>query len=179
MRISANRDDLLKPLQQIVGVVERRQTLPILANVLIAVKENQLSLTATDLEVELRTSTLVQCKGELEFTLPARKLLDICKALPESADINLDVEGDKAVLRSGRGRYTLGMLPAQDYPSIELSKPSETVSVPVEAIEGWAQAAATSTIAALRRLDATLRRGACLSVKVTSGLKPAGCYTRV
>ena len=135
MRISANRDDLLKPLQQIVGVVERRQTLPILANVLIAVKENQLSLTATDLEVELRTSTLVQSKGEQEFTLPARKLLDICKALPESADINIDVEGDKAVLRSGRGRYTLGMLPAQDYPSIEPSKPSETFSLPVEAMK--------------------------------------------
>ena len=135
MRISANRDDLLRPLQQIVGVVERRQTLPILANVLIAVKENQLSLTATDLEVELRTSTLVECKGELEFTLPARKLLDICKALPESADLTIDVEGDKAVLRSGRGRYTLGMLPAQDYPSIEPSKPSETFSLPVEAMK--------------------------------------------
>jgi DNA polymerase-3 subunit beta len=86
MKISANRDDLLKPLQQVVGVVERRQTLPILANVLISVKDNDLSLTATDLEVELKTRTRVQCSGEIEFTLPARKLMDICKALPESAD---------------------------------------------------------------------------------------------
>lgn len=135
MKISANRDDLLKPLQQIVGVVERRQTLPILANVLIAVKDNQLSLTATDLEVELRTSAPAECSGELEFTLPARKLMDICKALPEGAGITLDVEGDKAVLRSGRGRYTLGMLPAQDYPSIEPTKASERFSLPVGAIK--------------------------------------------
>jgi DNA polymerase-3 subunit beta len=131
MKISANRDDLLKPLQQIVGVVERRQTLPILANVLIALKGNMLTLTATDLEVELRTQTAVEGSGEIEFTLPARKLVDICKALPEGAAIAIEVEGDKAVLRSGRGRYTLGMLPAQDYPSIEPPKASESFVLPV------------------------------------------------
>lgn len=131
MKISANRDDLLRPLQQIVGVVERRQTLPILANVLIVVKNETLSLTATDLEVELRTETRVASLGESEFTLPARKLVDICKALPESADIELVVEGEKATLRSGRGRYTLGMLSAQDYPSIEPAKPSRSLSLSV------------------------------------------------
>lgn len=131
MKISANRDDLLKPLQQIVGVVERRQTLPILANVLIAVKDNVLTLTATDLEVELRTEAHAEASGESEFTLPARKLMDICKALPDGAAISLEIEGDKAVLRSGRGRYTLGMLPAQDYPSIEPAQASETFSLPV------------------------------------------------
>jgi DNA polymerase-3 subunit beta len=135
MKISANRDDLLKPLQQIVGVVERRQTLPILANVLIALKGNTLSLTATDLEVELRTQTIVEGSGETEFTLPARKLVDICKALPERAMISIEVEADKAVLRSGRGRYTLGMLPAQDYPSIEPAKASETFSLPVRVMK--------------------------------------------
>jgi DNA polymerase-3 subunit beta len=131
MKISANRDDLLKPLQQIVGVVERRQTLPILANVLIGLKDDRLSLTATDLEVELRTQTMVSSKGEMEFTLPARKLMDIIKALPDGAEISLEVEGEKAVLRSGRGRYTLGMLPAQDYPTIEPAKASETFELPV------------------------------------------------
>ena len=126
MKISANRDDLLRPLQQVVSVVERRQTLPILANVLIAVRDSKLSLTATDLEVELRTHAQVEAKGEAEFTLPARKLMDICKALPSGAGITIDTDGDKAVLRSGRGRYSLGMLPAQDYPSIEPTKASET-----------------------------------------------------
>lgn len=130
MKISANRDDLLKPLQQVVSVVERRQTLPILANVLIGVKDNTLSLTATDLEVELRTHTQVEAKGEAEFTLPARKFMDICKALPDGADMTIELNGDKAILRSGRGRYTLGMLPAQDYPSIEPSQASESFKLP-------------------------------------------------
>lgn len=129
MKISANRDDLLKPLQQAVSVVERRQTLPILANVLVAVKDSQLTLTATDLEVELSTHAVVDAKGEAEFTVPAKKLLDICKALPDGAGITLDVEGDKVTLRSGRGRYSLGLLPAQDYPSIEPAKASERFSL--------------------------------------------------
>lgn len=129
MKISANRDDLLKPLQQVVSVVERRQTLPILANVLISVKDTQLTLTATDLEVELRTHAVVDAKGEAEFTLPAKKFLDICKALPDGAGLTLDMEGDKVTLRSGRGRYSLGMLPAQDYPSIEPAKASERFSI--------------------------------------------------
>ena len=130
MKISANRDDLLKPLQQVVSVVERRQTLPILANVLIGVKDNSLSLTATDLEVELRTHTHVEARGEAEFTLPARKFMDICKALPDGAGVTIELDGDKAVLRSGRGRYSLGMLPAQDYPSIEPSQASESFTLP-------------------------------------------------
>lgn len=134
MKISANRDDLLKPLQQIVGVVERRQTLPILANVLIGVTGSELSLTATDLEVELRTHAPAEANGETEFTLPARKFLDICKALPEGAAMSLEIEGDKAVLRSGRGRYTLGMLPAQDYPTIEPAAASERFRLPTAVI---------------------------------------------
>ena len=135
MKISANRDDLLRPLQQIVGVVERRQTLPILANVLIGLKNKELSLTATDLEVELRTTAPVDATGESEFTLPARKLLDICKALPDGASVTIELDGEKAVLRSGRGRYTLGMLPAQDYPSIEPAQPSDAFSLPVKLID--------------------------------------------
>lgn len=130
MKISANRDDLLRPLQQIVGVVERRQTLPILANLLISVRRDSMSLTATDLEVELRTQTAIEANGDMEITLPARKLLDICKALPDGATLSLEIEGDKAVLRSGRGRYTLGMLPAQDYPSIEPASVSDSVTLP-------------------------------------------------
>ena len=146
MKISANRDDLLKPLQQIVGVVERRQTLPILANVLIAVNDNELSLTATDLEVELRTQAHVEATGQTEFTLPARKLMDICKALPDGAGITIETEGDKAVLRSGRGRYALGMLPAQDYPSIEPAKASERFSLPVGVMKRLIGAAGCSLL---------------------------------
>ena len=135
MMIKTTRDDLLKPLLQISGVVERRQTMPILANVLIAARENHIDLTATDLEVQLRTRAVASSDGEMEFTIPARKLLDICKALPEDADITAKVEGDKVTLRSGRGRYTLGLLSAQDYPSIEPSAASETVSIPEKVLK--------------------------------------------
>ncbi len=121
MKIVTDRDALLKPLQQVSGVVERRQTLPILANILIRTSANELEITATDLEVELQTRASAQSDQEYEFTLPARKLTDICKALPEQAKIEITVEQDKAILRSGRSRFTLGVLPAADYPAIESS----------------------------------------------------------
>lgn len=130
MKITTSRDDVLKPLLQVGGVVERRQTLPILANVLIHAGMDQLSITATDLEVELKTHAPVVSESEAEFTLPARKLIDICKALPDGANIELTIEGDKATLRSGRGRYTLGMLPAQDYPCIEPSAAGDRFEIP-------------------------------------------------
>ena len=119
MKIVTDRENLLEPLQQIAGVVERRQTLPILANILINAGNQGLQMTSTDLEVELKTKASANCEGEADFTVPARKLLDITKALPEGAVINLDIDGDKAKLQSGRSRFSLGVLPAQDYPVIE------------------------------------------------------------
>ena len=129
MKILAKRDELLEPLLHVGGVVERRQTLPILANILVNARQGFLTFTATDLEVELRTEATAEVDGELDFTLPARKLIDICKALPEGIDIELLIEGDKAKMRAGRGRYTLGMLPAQEYPSIEPATVSSVFSV--------------------------------------------------
>lgn len=129
MKICANRDELLGPLLQVGGVVERRQTLPVLANILVNARLGHLMFTATDLEVELRTQATAEIDGELDFTLPARKLIDICKALPEGIDIELLIEGDKAKMRAGRGRYTLSMLPAQEYPSIEPAAVSSVFSV--------------------------------------------------
>ena len=119
MMINTTREALLEPLLQISGVVERRQTLPILANVLIQCHGNHAQLTATDLEVEMRTRAECECSEEFELTLPARKLLDICKALPEEAVIKIKIDGERATLTSGRGRYVLGMLSAAEYPAIE------------------------------------------------------------
>jgi len=119
MKIVTDRENLLEPLQQIAGVVERRQTLPILANILINAGSKGLQMTATDLEVELKTQASATTDGEGDFTVPARKLLDITKALPEGAVINIEVNGDKAKLQSARSRFSLGVLPAQDYPVIE------------------------------------------------------------
>ncbi|EKD53776.1 MAG: hypothetical protein ACD_60C00155G0003 [uncultured bacterium] len=120
MQVTIERAVLLKPLQMISGVVERRQTLPILANVLITVKDQHLSLTATDLEIELIGSVPLGEPGKPgSITVSARKLFDICRALPEDAVINLTLEGDQVVLRSGRSRFLLATLPANHFPSLE------------------------------------------------------------
>ena len=82
MKLSASRNTILKPLQAVIGVVERRQTMPILGNVLLAAQENRLSITATDLEVELLAEVELEVDSPGEITVPGRKLHDICRALP-------------------------------------------------------------------------------------------------
>jgi DNA polymerase-3 subunit beta len=136
MKIITNRETLLKPLQIVGGVVERRQTLPILANILINAENNRLTVTATDLEVELRTAIDVEISSEADFTLPARKLIDICRALPEEAKLDIDVEGDRAVIKTGRSRFTLGVLPAQDYPNMEPTSSVHTFSIAEGKLKG-------------------------------------------
>ena len=119
MKITTNRNDLLAALNQVIGVVERRQTLPILSNLLAEVHEAELKLTGTDLEIEMETSIDVQNLEPGKTTLPARKLFDLCRGLPESAAIELNVSGDRATLRSGRSRYTLACLSADDFSSLD------------------------------------------------------------
>ena len=120
MKVTISRAALLKPLQIISGVVERRQTLPILSNVLITATENQLLLTATDTEIELIGNVALEQPAEPgAVTVAARKLLDICRALPEDAMVQLTLEGGHAVLRSGKSRFLLITLPSSDFPTIE------------------------------------------------------------
>src|SRR5882672_10680923 len=119
MKISAEREKILGPLQTVIGVVERRQTMPILANVLLSAKDNRLSVTATDLEVELVASAEVNVQQGGDITVPGRKLLDICRALPEGVTISLAGEADKITLKAGRSRFTLATLPASDFPTVE------------------------------------------------------------
>ncbi|MFZ5561581.1 MAG: DNA polymerase III subunit beta [Pseudomonadota bacterium] len=120
MKLSISRDQLLKPLQQVCGVVEKRQTLPVLANVLLEVDGGKFALTGTDLEVELVAQAELDGEfGEGEITVPARKLLDICKSLPIGAEIELTLDGQKLSLRSGKSRFTLTTLPANEFPNLE------------------------------------------------------------
>jgi len=119
MKLTAKRETLLEPLQAVSGVVERRQTMPILANVLLVAKGGRLSVTATDLEVELVAHTELGVETEGEITVPGRKLLDICKALPEGANIKLVQDGDRVTLSAGRSRFTLSTLPASEFPTID------------------------------------------------------------
>ena len=120
MKFSISRENLLQPLQLVSGAVERRHTLPILSNVLIKVSENSLWLTGTDLEVELISNmTLTGEVEEGEITVPAKKLFDICRGLPDQSDLHFQVDGAKAILKSGRSKYSLSTLSADDYPNLE------------------------------------------------------------
>ncbi len=129
MKFSAARDVLLKPLQAVIGVVERRQTMPILSNVLLVAKGNELAVTATDLEVELVAQAEVSVEAGGEITVSGRKLLDICRALPEGATVDLSVSGEKVIVRAGRSKFSLATLPAAEFPTVEDIKAGQTVTV--------------------------------------------------
>ena len=130
MKFSIQREDFLKPLQQVIGVVERRQTLPVLGNVLINASKKQIRLTATDLEVELQAQVTVPVTETGDITLPARKLLDICRTLPEEAQLDISVKKDRALVRSGKSRFTLSTLPATEFPVIDKIKSAKRITLP-------------------------------------------------
>ena len=120
MKFVISREALLRPLQLVAGVVEKRQTLPVLSNVLLEVEGQQLSLTGTDLEVELvGRVTLDEVGQEGEITVPAKKLMDICRSLPDGAQIEVEQEEQRVNVRSGRSRFTLSTLPATEFPNVE------------------------------------------------------------
>jgi len=120
MKFSINRESLLKPLLLVSGAVERKSTLPILGNILLEVSEQSLTLTATDLELEMVASTEIENHGDNgQLTVPAKKLLDICKSLPDGAGITFEADGEGVKVISGRSKYSLATLPATDFPNIE------------------------------------------------------------
>ena len=129
MKLSATREALLQPLQAVIGVVERRQTMPILANVLFAAKDGQVAVTATDLEVELVANGEVEVKAAGEVTVPGRKLLDICRALPDGAEVAMSLSGEKLSIKSGRSRFSLMTLPAAEFPTVEDISAEQSVTV--------------------------------------------------
>lgn len=135
MKFSAGREAILSPLQAVIGVVERRQTMPILANILVSGRGDELSLTATDLEVELVAKAKVTLQQAGEITLPGRKLLDIVKALPEAANVTISVEGDRATVRSGKSRFTLATLPASDFPTVEDIRAQQSLNIAQAALK--------------------------------------------
>lgn len=120
MKFTVSREELLKPLQLVAGVVERRQTLPVLANVLMVLEGDRLSLTGTDLEVEIVARVHLAQMGESgETTVPAKKFVDICRSLPEGAEIQITEEEDRVTLKSGTSRFVLSTLPSSNFPNVE------------------------------------------------------------
>jgi len=137
MKFSIKREDILKPLQTIVGVVERRQTLPVLSNILMVIKNKTLSMTTTDLEVEMVAKTPLESSEDGDITIPARKFVDICRALPDNASLTilLDDEKQRVTVRSGKSRFNLATLPASDFPGLEDINTQFTFSLPQKALK--------------------------------------------
>lgn len=119
MDFTVSRETLLKPLQMVAGTVERRQTLPILSNVLLHVENNTLFITGTDLEVELIARIeLSRVDTPGETTLPARKFIDICRNLPDQSEISIRCSDGKATIKAGRSKFTLATLSADEFPQL-------------------------------------------------------------
>src|ERR1700744_4037765 len=129
MKLTATREDILAPLQSVIGVVERRQTMPVLANVLLAARDNRLNVTGTDLEVELVATSSANVAQPGDITVPGRKLLDIFRSLPEKTSVTLSTEGERVSVRAGRSRFTLSSLPAAEFPLVEEINAQQTLSV--------------------------------------------------
>ena len=131
------RDALLKPLQAVSGIVERRHTLPILANVLFEQKDGRLYVTATDLEMQITAHSELPGKEDQAVTVAARKMQDLLRALPDDATLNLDATGGKMTVRAGRSRFNLQTLPAADYPRIGIGQDQlQTITLPQRDLRG-------------------------------------------
>jgi len=116
MNIQINRDTLLKPLTSVASIVEKRHTLPILSNLLLEAKQNKIHLTATDLEMQISLSIDSVAGKEFSTTIAAKKLLDICRSLPDNSEINMATNESRITLKAGKSRFNLQTLPSADYP---------------------------------------------------------------
>lgn len=143
MQFSISRENLLKPLQQVCGVLSSRPNIPVLNNVLLQIEDNRLTITGTDLEVELSSQTqLSSSSANGSFTIPAKKFLDICRTLSDEFEITVTFEEDRAIVQSGRSKFNLTTLPAEEYPNltdwqseVDFSLPQNTLRRLIEATQ--------------------------------------------
>ncbi|MBV1775597.1 DNA polymerase III subunit beta [Burkholderiaceae bacterium DAT-1] len=120
--LQTERDALLKPLTTVTGIVERRHTLPILSNVLIAKQNGVLSFLATDLEIQIRTEQAMESGVDFQLTVSAKKLQDILRAIPDGATVSFDQDDSRLTLKAGKSRFNLQTLPAQDFPTLQIDQ---------------------------------------------------------
>lgn len=123
---------MLKPLQLVIGVVERKHTLPILSNILVENSSGKTAFVATDLELQITTWMESKPDQDTAFTVSARKLLDITRSLPEAASISLDLNNDQMRIQAGKSRFNLQTLPAKDFPKLQIGE-GEGVSFQIAA----------------------------------------------
>lgn len=130
MKFEIDRKDFFPALAQVGGAVEKRHTLPILANLLLKASPHGLEIIGSDLEVQIGAHAVAMISDEGAVTVPARKLFDICRNLPEDARISFSQKGDRVTLSSGRGRFSLSTLPAADYPAMDQPVADVRISIP-------------------------------------------------
>ena len=131
--IQADKETLLRPLQTIAGIVERRHTLPILSNVLIERNDKEILYMATDLEIQITTTiTTTTEKQPCVVTVAAKKLQDILRALPDKAEVTLEIEEKKLQVKSGKSRFNLQTLSAEDFPRFKKNDPSSRVKITIK-----------------------------------------------
>ena len=133
MEISIKKEDIVSALNTTLGVVEKRQTLPILANVLFEVDENTFKLTATDLESEVTTSgPLSKIKSSGKTTTSAKKLNELCRLIPDGEEINLSLSGEKLNIKTTNGKYSLSTLPSSDFPVFDVDTGDLPLIIPAK-----------------------------------------------
>src|SRR5258706_13478802 len=117
--VKAKRDEILDPLSAVSGISERRHTLPILSDVLIDRRADALSFLATDIEIQIQARSAASLPGEAHaVTVGARKLVDILRALPEGAEVTLQQQDKRLLVKAGKSRFTLQTPPAEDFPRL-------------------------------------------------------------
>ncbi|MCU7818236.1 MAG: DNA polymerase III subunit beta [gamma proteobacterium symbiont of Lucinoma myriamae] len=130
MKFSIGIDDLLPALQSVIGVVEKRQTLPILSNILVNISDGNFAVTGTDLEVEITTIIpLEDTSINFDFTVPAKKLFDICKNLDAGILLNFELVDNKLILKAKKSRFTLITLSAENFPNLDPMSSSSEFSI--------------------------------------------------
>jgi len=132
MQYEISREILLKPLQLVTGAVDNRQVMAILANLLLEVKNGKLALTGTDCEIEMHAKVALEEETTIidgAITVPARKLLDVCKILPAGSNLKFKQDGDKVLLKAGKSKFTLTTLPADEFPNLEQSNSIHSFNV--------------------------------------------------
>lgn len=134
MKFNVPRATLLAPLQQVIGVVEKRQTQPILSNILLRLDENGIELTGTDTEIQLVARTQADTGTTGTVTAPARKLLDILRLLPELSTVQVECKEDRFNIRCGGGRYSLATLPVDHYPAFDSGTYEFEASIPADTL---------------------------------------------
>lgn len=135
MQFTVSQEVIVRPLQLVCSIVERRATLPILSTILLRTHGNQLTMTSTDMELEMIATLPVAVEQEGKTTVSARKFLDICRALPSNATISFNAKDNKAVVRAGKSRFSLSTLPSEDFPDSEGANYTDEIRLPQSALK--------------------------------------------